>query len=421
MRELRKKMFLTLFGLLSALACCLTLLMLTIDYTDTTERIRSDLLYLDDTMEKLYEVYTNPLAEGSLQEDWMKERTVLTELPSYSIYFSHSPVTPDQMLILYHNSDQEAANRISTMAMRIIKTSKPGTMNSANVLSSRYAWYYGSSTSLTIVDISSLRYSYFMTIGIACLVLLLFESVLYFVCRRMIGWMIQPIEKAFERQKQFVADASHELKTPLAVILSSAEAMERDHDDKWLHNIETEATRMSGLVTDLLDLTRSEQSHLTLERVDFSNAAETQCAIQEAVIFEKNILLEEDIQPDIEVMAVRSQLIQVAAILIDNAISHSDGKIRVSLVRSGNRAVFSVANTGEPIAPEEREKIFERFYRSDNARTRSSNRYGLGLAIAKNIVQNFKGTIGVDCAGGWTVFRVSLPALPPFQSGILKS
>lgn len=409
MHELRKKMFLSLFCLLSALAAALSILMLSMDYSDTASRVQSDLVSLNKTMESLYDLYRNPFQGKDQDPQWWDEKRILTELPSYTVFFNRDEPNVENMFVLYHNSDDEAADQIKLLALKIISRSKAGDMHIGNLFTDKYAWYFASNSVVSIVNVRSLQIKLYWAICTALLILGLFEFILYFVCRRLTKWMIEPIEKAFEKQRQFVADASHELKTPVAVILASAEAMEKDGNPKWLGNIEEEAGRMNGLITDLLDLTRSEQNQAVLECVSLSAAAAKQCAIQEAVMFEKNILLEEDIEQGVFVKASKAQLVQVIAILLDNAISHSTGTIRVTLKTQGQKALFSVANTGKEIPPEEREKIFERFYRADDSRNRNSNRYGLGLAIAKNICEGFKGSIGVDCGSGRTVFRVILP------------
>jgi len=131
----------------------------------------------------------------------------------------------------------------------------------------------------------------------------------------------------------------------------------------------------------------------------------------ESIAFEKNIKLTFAIAEGISAYGNEVQLGQVATILIDNAISHTaaEGAIKVELKRSRGTAILQVANTGEAIPADKREKIFERFYRLDKARSRESNHYGLGLSIAKAIITEHKGKISVDCANGWTTFTVTLP------------
>ena len=179
-------------------------------------------------------------------------------------------------------------------------------------------------------------------------------------------------------------------------------------NEHWLKNIEEEATRMNSLITNLLDLTRSEQTDPVLERVNLSRLLEKQSLIMEASMFEKNLVLEEDIEPDLMCMANSAAMQQVITILLDNAMEHSDGKIMVKASKKGKDIQFSVSNSGKPIPPEDRERIFERFYRADVARNRSSGRYGLGLAIAKSIVDSHHGRIQVSCDEGITSFVVTL-------------
>ncbi len=227
------------------------------------------------------------------------------------------------------------------------------------------------------------------------------------------GLMVRPVEEAFEKQKQFISDASHELKTPIAVILSNTELLEDQiGENKQVSYIKKECDQMHHLVTSLLTLTHLEQTPYTgIEKNDFSlsDALLERILPFESVAFEKGITMEEDILPDVTFFGVREQLQQVAGILIDNALSHTDqnGKITVSLKKTSHHILFAVSNTGDPIPEEEREKLFERFYRIDKARNRASGHYGLGLSIAKTIVDNHKGHIRITCEEGITSFIVS--------------
>ncbi|MCF0260393.1 MAG: HAMP domain-containing histidine kinase, partial [Erysipelotrichaceae bacterium] len=210
--------------------------------------------------------------------------------------------------------------------------------------------------------------------------------------------------ETMRRQKQFIADASHELKTPLAVIMANAEAMEHNPDPKWLHNIADESEKMNQLVVSMLDLARSEEEALVLEPVNLSLLAEKECLMQEAVVFEHNMILETEIEEDLWVKADKTKAAQLITILLDNAQKHAKSAIRVSLKREGKQAVLKVMNNGVPIPVEDREHIFERFYRGDKSRARASGRYGLGLAIAKNIALSHQSRIWADCSEGWTEF-----------------
>lgn len=247
---------------------------------------------------------------------------------------------------------------------------------------------------------------------IACiLAIFIFALISYFLS----GWLVRPVEEAFNKQKQFISDASHELKTPITVILSNSELLEDSiGENKQLSYIKDECDRMHQLVTSLLTLTHLEQTpyeEITKNDFDMSNTVLERVLPMESVAFEKGIMMNyEGIAPDITLHGVKEQIGQVVAILIDNAITHTDkdGKIEVKLRKTPHHIHLTVANTGKEIPQEEREKLFERFYRADEARHRASGHFGLGLSIAKTIVTNHKGKIGVECADGITTFTVSI-------------
>lgn len=229
------------------------------------------------------------------------------------------------------------------------------------------------------------------------------------------GWMVKPVEEAFTKQKQFISDASHELKTPITVILSNSELLEDQiGENKQLSYIKKECDQMHYLVTSLLTLTRLEQTpYKDVEKNDFciSDTVLERILPMESVAFEKGVMMDyENVTPNLHFFGVKEQLGQVAAILIDNAITHTDkgGTITIKLWKTPHHIHLTVANTGKEIPENEQERLFERFYRADESRHRASGHFGLGLSIAKTIVTNHKGRIGVDCADGITTFTVRL-------------
>lgn len=230
---------------------------------------------------------------------------------------------------------------------------------------------------------------------------------------------IKPVEDSYNRQKQFVADASHELKTPLTTIntnidvLLSHRSSTIAEEEKWLGYIKSEAERMAKLTNDLLYLTRLDHGERDAaeERSSFSDACESVLLTMEAVIFERNIEFVYEIEPDIVVNAPDSQLKQLVMILLDNAVKYTGerGRIDMSLKRTHSNAVLKVRNTGEGISEEDRNQIFERFYRADKSRARESGGYGLGLAIAKAICEGCGGSIIADSEEGkYTEFTVKI-------------
>ena len=226
---------------------------------------------------------------------------------------------------------------------------------------------------------------------------LIFLSVLaYFFSKK----SIQPIKIAFDKQKQFVSDASHELKTPLTVISTNADVLEGEiGENKWLGYIKSQTDRMSVLVNDLLNLTRLENSGNELEKKYFnlSKAIANTALPFECQAFESNKKFEVNIEDDIMLSGSEKHIKQMAAIFIDNALKYSEsgGTVQVTLKRSGDRKLFSVYNTGQGIKETDTEKIFERFYRSDESRNRATGGYGLGLAIAKSVADKHRFKIHV--------------------------
>lgn len=232
-------------------------------------------------------------------------------------------------------------------------------------------------------------------------------------------WAVRPVEEAWAQQRQFVSDASHELKTPLTVILTDAEMLksprfDEAHRAQFVDNILTMSNQMRGLVESLLQLARVDNGaiqKMPLQHINLSGLVSDELLTFEALFFEKGLTLAEDIADGITVHGSAQHLKQVVEILLDNAQKYSDphGTVRVTLQKSGaHHCLLSVADPGDAISPEDLRKIFQRFYRIDEARAMNHS-YGLGLSIAENIVKNHKGRIWAESAEGINTFRVELP------------
>lgn len=249
-------------------------------------------------------------------------------------------------------------------------------------------------------------FRYTLIFGGASIVAFFFLSV--FLARK----IVNPLEESYRKQKQFISDAGHELKTPVSVVSANAELLSREvGDNKWLQNIQYENERMGLLVGQLLDLARTENVTPQTEHIDFSRLVAGEALPFESVAFEKGLSLSTNITPDITVEGDNSQLKQIVSILLDNAIRHCEekGEVYLSLTKEHSFARLSVINKGEEIPKEQRKQIFERFYRTDDARNGEDKHYGLGLAIAKAIVTSHKGNIEVLCYNGFVEFRVKIP------------
>lgn len=237
---------------------------------------------------------------------------------------------------------------------------------------------------------------------------------LFFLSWYLAGRIVKPLEESYERQKQFISDAGHELKTPVAVINVNAELLSREiGENQWISNIQYESERMSALISQLLDLARAEHAKPPMEAVDLSRLVCGETLPFETVAYEKGLMLNCEIDDEIRVSGNSVQLKQLVSILIDNAIRHGEGgrEIRISLKKGKSHAVLSVANEGPEIPPEQRSHLFERFYRTDSARTGEDNHYGLGLAIAKAITVSHEGSIDLQCGDGNVEFIVKIPLL----------
>ena len=243
---------------------------------------------------------------------------------------------------------------------------------------------------------------------------ILSEIAIYIVAKKISSVIVKPVCETFEKQKQFISDASHELKTPLAVIEANTDVLEeKTGNNKWISYIQNEIESMNKLINELLFLAKMENKENTkeYERLDLSNEVEIITSMFESMAYENNIKIKSNIQENITINMEKEDIKHILSTLLDNAIKHTDfeKEIIVELKKEKNDIVLLVENTGNPIPEEESEKIFERFYRIDKSRNRSEKRYGLGLAIAKSTVQKYNGNIKTYRKNNYTVFEVKIP------------
>lgn len=210
---------------------------------------------------------------------------------------------------------------------------------------------------------------------------------------------IAPVARSIEKQKQFVTNAGHEIKTPLAIILANTDAMElHNGENKWSKNIRAQTLRLSGLMQNLLMLAKMDESSTKLPMCgfDISTAAEdtVNAFIEPAAL--KGVMIEQDIQKELNLNGNRDSIIQLMTVLLDNAVKYTEsgGTIRAKLSGNEKNITLSIANTCEPI--DHPEKLFDRFYRGDSARTQKNGGYGIGLSVAQAIAELHKGTITAE-------------------------
>lgn len=263
--------------------------------------------------------------------------------------------------------------------------------------------------------LSAMRNLLYSCLLIALLAFLGFLIIAIFLARL----TVRPVEQAWIQQKQFVSDASHELKTPLTVILTNVELLQEQSEaaspgiQRFANNILTMSQQMRGLVESLLELARVDNGSiqkLSLQPVDLSRLVEKELLTFEAMFYEKGLLLTDDIAENIHVKGSAQHLSQVVEILLDNAQKYAapNGTVHVMLRQSPHHALLSVADPGEAISEENLKNIFKRFYRIDPARAMNHS-YGLGLSIAQSIVENHRGRIWAESQDGINTFFVELP------------
>lgn len=230
-------------------------------------------------------------------------------------------------------------------------------------------------------------------------------------------WAVRPVEKSWKQQRQFVADASHELKTPLTVILSSLDMLDRYGDgdpekqQRWLDNVRASSVQMKTLVEEMLVLARNDNAtqQVTMGRCSLSDVVEDALMLFEPLAFEQGKTIQEAIAPQLEVTGDAGLLRRVVDIYLDNACKYSPAGsvISVTLRGEGRRALLSVHSQGQPIPRDQLERIFERFYRSDPSRTQEG--YGLGLAIATELAKLHHGRVWAQSDDTGNTFFFSLP------------
>lgn len=402
MKKLKKKIFWVIFLILTVFLTSVLCIFNYQDYSHEKREIENNLMRTQES-KKLEDI-------PNKTDERPQEIPVFMDLTAYTVMYNDKN---EIIEIINHTQQNISENEIKKVAENILNENKEKTTKIGNLYFDEYSYLFKENNSITIIDNSGAKAKLINLLKTSIMIFVLLEIVIIIVSVKITRWIIKPVEESFSKQKQFVTDASHELKTPVAVIMANAEALEKEpNEQKWLDNIKSESERMNGLISDLLDLAKLENgaSKENHQEEDLSKIVEKSLLTFESLIYENKIKLDYDIQKDIKLKCNANQIKQLVAILLDNAIQHSEenGEIKLLLEKQKNDILLKVSNKGEEIPKEMQEKIFERFYRVDESRNRNTNRYGLGLAIAKNIVNNHNGKISVQSENGYTTFIVKI-------------
>lgn len=251
---------------------------------------------------------------------------------------------------------------------------------------------------------------FIVSIFIFLLSVIVFTIISYYLSR----WMIKPSEKAIKNQKIFVANISHDLKTPITIIRANADLIENEvKNKKSIKYIKQETEKLNHLVNEMLTLTRIDNtiSKENFKNFNFGDSLFDVVLPFESIAYEKGIKFNINIDESTNYFGNETNIQKLAEILIDNAMSYTakGGIVDVDAYESSKAVTLSVTNTGEPISDEKKEEIFDRFYRESKSRESTGNHYGLGLSIASTIVKKHNGKISVESKNGKNTFTVTLP------------
>ena len=251
---------------------------------------------------------------------------------------------------------------------------------------------------------------FIVSIFIFLLSVIVFTIISYYLSR----WMIKPSEKAIKNQKIFVANISHDLKTPITIIKANADLIENEvKNKKSIKYIKQETEKLNHLVNEMLTLTRIDNtiSKENFKSFNFGDSLFDVVLPFESIAYEKGISFNINIDEVTDYFGDESNIQKLAEILIDNAMSYTakGGIVDVDAYENSKIVTLSVTNTGEPISDEKKVEIFDRFYRESKSRESTGNHYGLGLSIASTIVKKHNGKISIESKNGKNTFTVTLP------------
>ena len=402
MKELNRKVFKTIFCILSLFIITGIVIYNVSSYKKEYESVKRTLKMVEERSKNEPREFNNFFPE-------LKERNfdnmMIMDYEVYTIKLSNNKIEK----IISHSNDTSDFD-IENIVKIIIGKNKGTSIG--NLYSNNYSYNYTDNT-VIVINTNNINKKLMLILIKSILALFGFEIIIYYISKMLTKRITKPANESFLKQKEFIADASHELKTPLAVIMASSDELKSDKKNaKYIDNIKYESERMNTLIKSLLDLSKLENgvSINSYKEENISKIIERVSLTFEGIAFEQDIKIKTNIEDDIIFKCSKEEIEKLISIILDNAIKHSYKKssVIVNVNKDKNNINIEIINFGDPIKSGDEEKIFERFYRADKSRNRDANRYGLGLAIAKNIVINHNGTIRANSKDGKTSFIINL-------------
>lgn len=402
MKKLKIKTFTTIFVIFSLFLISIIIVNNYQTYTREEENIKRNLTRLNDLT---FDHNKGPFKPTEPKENL--NNRIIMDYEVYTVILNSSGISN-----IINHSDKNNLSNIETISKKIISNNEKSKIKISNLYFSNYSYNYEKDKYITIINNSSIKERLHSLLITSLIVLIIFECFIFYISKKITEWIVKPAVESFNKQKDFIADASHELKTPLSVIMASADSLETNpNEKKWLNNIKNETEKMNSLITNLLNLSKLESgiNKENYTKHNLSKIIEKAALTFESLAFENKLEIITNIEKNINFICSPLEISELLSILIDNAIKHGkkNTKIKVELLTEKENIIIKVINHGEEIPKEECEKIFERFYRLDKSRNRSAGRFGLGLAIAKNIVTNHNGKILAYSKDGITTFKIN--------------